>query len=136
MKKLLFFAAVFCLGFSSVAQEDTEFRKDLMEFVEAQSGGTMDAALDQVMAMIPADKHEAFMKDVKAKMPSMYEQSADLYLKILGKEDLKKMFEFYETPAGQRILEKTPELTSKGIEMGQQWAMTNLQPILQKYMGQ
>jgi len=136
MKKLLFFAAVFCLGFSSVAQEDKEFRKDLMEFVEAQSSGTMDAALSQVMTMIPADKHDAFKKEVKAKMPEMYKQSVDLYMKVIGKEDLMKMMEFYDTPAGQRILEKTPEMTSKSMEMGQTWAMTNLQPIMQKYMGQ
>ncbi len=136
MKKLLVAIALVSISFSGFAQEDAEFKAELKELIEAQAGATMDSALDQVITMIPADKQEAFKKEVAAKMPSMYEKSVDLYIEVIGKEDLKKMLAFYDTPAGQRILEKTPELMTKSMQLGQTWAMTNLQPIIQKYMAQ
>jgi len=135
MKKLLFFATVLCLGFTSVAQEDSAFTKELKDFVEVQSGANIDAALTQVMPMIPEAKREDFKKELKSEMKGMYGEIAEIYIEKVGKEDLNKMLEFYKTPAGKNILEKTPDVIEASMSLNQKYMM-KLQPLIQKYMGQ
>ena len=119
------------LSFTSFAQDD--FKTEMLNFVEVQSGSTMDAALSQVMPMIPEGKREAFKKELKTEMSGLYSEIADIYIEKVGKEDLQKMFDFYETPAGKNILEKTPAVVEASMSLNQKYMM-KLQPIMQKYM--
>ena len=131
MKKLILSAGLVMLSFTSFAQDD--FKTEMLNFVEVQSGSTMDAALSQVMPMIPEGKREAFKKELKTEMSGLYSEIADIYIEKVGKEDLQKMFDFYETPAGKNILEKTPAVVEASMSLNQKYMM-KLQPIMQKYM--
>ena len=84
--------------------------------------------------MIPEANREAFKKEMSAEMDKMYEKTLNIYIETIEKDDIKKMLEFYETPAGARVLEKTPTLMTKSTEMSQKWAMESIMPIVQKYM--
>lgn len=132
MKKLILSAGLVMLSFASFAQDS--FKEDLTTLIKAQSGAAIEANMQQVYTMIPEANREAFKKEMNAEMEKMYVKSLDIYIETMGKEDLKKMLEFYETPAGTRILEKTPELMTKSTEMSQKWAMESIMPIVQKYM--
>lgn len=131
MKKLILSAGLVMLSFTSFAQDD--FKTEMLNFVEVQSGSTMDAALSQVMPMIPEGKREAFKKELKTEMSGLYSEIADIYIEKVGKEDLQKMLNFYETPAGKNILEKTPAVVEASMSLNQKYMM-KLQPIMQKYM--
>ena len=131
MKKLILSAGLVMLSFTSFAQDD--FKTEMLNFVEVQSGSTMDAALSQVMPMIPEGKREAFKKELKTEMSGLYSEIADIYIEKVGKEDLQKMLDFYDTPAGKNILEKTPAVVEASMSLNQKYMM-KLQPIMQKYM--
>ena len=119
------------LSFASFAQDD--FKTEMLNFVEVQSGSTMDAALSQIMPMIPEGKREAFKKELNEEMKGMYSEIADIYIEKVGKEDLQKMLDFYETPAGKNILEKTPAVVEASMPLNQKYMM-KAQTIVQKYM--
>jgi len=131
MKKLIVSAGLVMLSFSSFAQED--FKTEMLNFVEVQYGSNMDAALIQVMPMIPEANREAFKKELKAEMKGMYVEIVDIYIEKVGKEDLQKMLDFYETPAGKNILAKTPDVVEATMSLNQKYMM-KLQPVMQKYM--
>lgn len=131
MRKLILSAGLVMLSFASFAQDD--FKTEMLNFVEVQSGSTMDAALSQVMPMIPEGKREAFKKELNEEMKGMYSEIADIYIEKVGKEDLQKMLDFYDTPAGKNILEKTPAVVEASMSLNQKYMM-KLQPIMQKYM--
>ena len=95
----------------------------------------MDAALSQVMPMIPEGERENFKNDLNAELKDMYGDITDIYIEKLGKEDLQKMLDFYDTPAGKRILEKTPAVIEGSMSLSQKY-MAKLQPIVMKYVQQ
>jgi len=131
MKKLILSAGLVMLSFASFAQDD--FKTEMLNFVEVQSGSTMDAALSQIMPMIPEAKREDFKKELNEEMKGMYSEIADIYIEKVGKEDLQKMLDFYETPAGKNILEKTPAVVEASMPLNQKYMM-KAQTIVQKYM--
>lgn len=131
MKKIILSVGLVMLSFTTFAQD--EFRDDMLNFVQVQSGSTMDAALSQVMPMIPEANRETFKKELNAEMKGMYVDIVDIYIEKVGKEDLQKMLDFYETPAGKNILAKTPDVVEASMALNQKYMM-KLQPIMQKYM--
>ena len=52
-----------------------------------------------------------------------------LYAGTYTEEELDGIVTFYKSPVGQRMIEKTPELTAKSTQITQQ-KMTELQPVL------
>ena len=135
MKKFLLAIALVSISFAGFAQEDAEFKAELTKFVEVQSGASMDAALSQVMPMIPEGERENFKNDLNAELKDMYGDITDIYIEKLGKEDLQKMLDFYDTPAGKNILGKTPAIIEASSGLTQKY-MSKLQPIIMKYMQQ
>ena len=65
----------------------------------------------------------------------MYNDLADIYIEKIGKEDLTKMLNFYNTDAGKNILGKTPAIIEASSGLTQKY-MSKLQPIIMKYMQQ
>lgn len=59
------------------------------------------------------------------------------YAKAFSEEDVLAMIAFYETPTGQRLLQKMPELTQLGARVGMQEAQSKqgiLEQRLQAFM--
>ena len=59
----------------------------------------------------------------RARVSEMLEAAAIVYAKYFSADDLRALSAFYKTPAGQRLIEKTPlvarELTTVGGQFGQ-----------------
>lgn len=72
----------------------------------------------QYDALVPV-MEEAF----KARVSEMIDAAAIVYAKNFSADDLHALSAFYKTPAGQRLLQKTPavaqELTTVGTKFGQ-----------------
>ncbi|WP_121667620.1 DUF2059 domain-containing protein [Mesonia aquimarina] len=134
MKKIIFSLAFISIGFAGMAQE--EYKEETLEVIKIQSGGQFEALIDQFKAGIPDRNKEAFVSEVKAELPALYEQLADIYMQVYSKEDIDKIMDFYNSPIGQKIQKQTPKLLEKSTLIGQQWGMQKLQPIITKYRQQ
>ncbi|SHI32486.1 hypothetical protein SAMN04488096_101125 [Mesonia phycicola] len=137
MKKLLIAVAFVGLSFSGFAQEETEFKKELLNFVKLNTGSedAISPYIDQMAAGLPDRNKEAFKSEIKAELDGMYSQLVDVYIENVPKEDLEKMIEFYQTPAGKSVLSATPQVLAKNISLTQ-GLMMKFQNIFQKYSAQ
>lgn len=132
MKKLLFvfaFALASQFGFS---QED--FKADVKKVIEMSgANASMDAAKGQVLAMVPSDKQEDFIKEFDVIVNSITEQQVKNFMEVYTHDDVKEMMKFYESPVGKKIQEKAPILAEKAMAM-QQANMMQIQSLVMKYM--
>ncbi|MDR6302199.1 DUF2059 domain-containing protein [Mesonia maritima] len=138
MKKLIFTLAIASISFASFAQEKAEkstLEKELIEYIDAQSQGGIMKALDMFKERIPDRNKAAFEQELRVELKSFNEHVASFYMDELGEKDVQALVDFYNTPAGKRILEKTPAITEETMEYSQTWA-SKIQPIMQKYMNQ
>jgi hypothetical protein len=134
MKKV--FLALLFVGVTQLGMaQDEAFKKDVMKLVELSgSTGSMKAAKDQILKMIPQDKQAAFSKDFDAAMPSLYEKMTKIYMEVYTKEDIKGILAFYETPVGKKMATKSGLLVEKCMTAGQEWAAETVQGMMMKYM--
>ncbi|EGU39628.1 hypothetical protein VII00023_12753 [Vibrio ichthyoenteri ATCC 700023] len=68
------------------------------------------------------------------------QQVVDLYAETFTEQDIQNMIQFYQTPTGQKTIEKAPELAKMGAQFGmveaqkkQQQLMEKLTPFLEKH---
>lgn len=132
MKNLLIaFTLIFSL--SITAQEQSEFKKETIQFIKMTgSADLFTSAIDQVGAMVPADKKEAYKKEARATLDDLYSDLADIYMKEFTHEDVKELVAFYKTDLGKKLASKQGLLAQKGMSAGQSWGM-GLSQIAQKY---
>lgn len=135
MKKALSFLFLIFIGFHSQAQEKTDLHQKAIELIKMTSGQQFDVMLDPIVKMVPEDKRKAFKEEVTTSLESLYGQMAQVYTEEFTEAEIDKILAFYHTPVGEKMREITPELTRKGMEIGQQWGQ-ELQPIMMKYMQQ
>lgn len=133
MKKVVVLIALF-VGFIGFSQEDSAYKADALELVKLQSEGRVEAMLEPLKNRIPAADQEAFLKDVKASFPALYEKTAKVYMESYSHEEIKEILAFHNSPIGKRIQEETPVITQKSVAFSKEWAKNHLRPIIMKYM--
>lgn len=132
MKKLIILAAIL-IGCSMSAQEVSSFEKKTVELIKMTSGQQFEIMMDPLVKMVPEEKQEDFMKELKESTSDLYAEMAKIYMESFTEAEIDKILEFYNTPVGQKMVASLPEITKKGMELGQAWGM-KLQPIMTKYM--
>ena len=131
--KNLFLLLAFIFSITVNAQSQAEFKKETIEFIKLTgSADLFDSAIDQVGAMVPADKKEAYLKEAKGTLNDLYSQLADIYMEEFTQDDVKELVAFYKTELGQKLASKQGLLAQKGMSAGQKWGM-GLSQIAQKY---
>ncbi len=135
MKKALCFLFLIFIGFNSQAQEKTDLHQKSIELIKMTSGQQFEIMLDPIIKMVPEGNRTAFKDEVVASLESLYGELAAVYTEEFTEAELDQILAFYNTPVGEKMRAITPELTKKGMEIGQQWGQ-ELQPIMMKYMQQ
>lgn len=131
--KNLFLSLSLIFSMTAFAQAQSDFKKETIEFIKLTgSADLFDSAIDQVGAMVPADKKDAYLKEAKATLTDLYSQLADIYMEEFTQEDVKELVAFYKTDLGQKLASKQGLLAQKGMSAGQKWGM-GLSQIAQKY---
>ena len=141
--KSLFFALTLCLSFSitSNAQTDTTYAKVLSEMLEVTGAeANFDVAMNQVFAMSKAqfdNIDEEMWTELenelrKVSFKELMDMFTPVYQKHLSVEDLQATIDFYKTPAGKRIAEKTPLITSETMVIAQKWGMELSSKVMKK----
>jgi len=59
-------------------------------------------------------------------------QIADLYAETFTHDEIKAITKFYQTPAGQKLVEKSPELAKLGARFGMEEAQRKQKELLEK----
>lgn len=114
--------------------QDEALKKDVMRLIEANgSNAQMKMAKDQILKMIPAEKHSAFIVEFDATLPSLYDKLAKVYMDTYTKDDIKAMLAFYDTPVGKKMQSKNAEIMEKSQTAAQEWGQ-GLQGMMMKYM--
>lgn len=134
MKKLVLAGALlFCVQFASA--QTTDFKKDVITYLQASgSASQMTTVLEPLLEQMTDENKAAFTKELDQIMPSLYDKMAESLMRFYTHDDIKQMNEFYNSPVGKKIQATTPKMTKEMMEVGQQWAMTELQTVLMKYM--
>lgn len=59
-------------------------------------------------------------------------QIADLYSDTFSQSEIEEIIEFYQTPTGRKLVNKSPELTKLGAQIGMEEAQRKQQQLLEK----
>ncbi|ESU29542.1 hypothetical protein FLJC2902T_00070 [Flavobacterium limnosediminis JC2902] len=134
MKKVILTFAFVLVANLGMAQTNEAFKKDVLKLIEVTgSAGQMKVAKDQILKMVPKEKHAAFLVEFEATMPALYDKMAEIYMQEYTQEDIKAILKFYETPIGKKMSEKAGIIAEKNMAAGQEWGM-GLQGMMMKYM--
>ena len=132
MKKLVCLLLIAFSGVSLSAQESNSFEQKTINLIKLTAGQQFEIMTEPLVNMVPEHNREAFKKDLTESTNGLYSKMANIYMESFTEEEVDKILEFYATPVGKKLVKVTPELTKKGMELGQAWGM-ELQPLIAKY---
>lgn len=107
--------------------------------IDKQFSMVIDQSLDaQIKANPQLGPYRATLKqffDKYMSWDSLKDELVTSYANTFTEKELKEIIAFYKTPAGKKLVEKTPELTSQGMQRGMrrlQEHQVELQQMLQQ----
>jgi uncharacterized protein len=138
-----FFTLVFFLISTmgiALAQTDVEYKAALRKMFEASGQReTFKATIPQIITMFKQQKSgvpdaiwDEFAKEAESSIDEIFDMLTPVYEKHLTLADVKKITEFYQSPSGKKLAEKTPLITQESMAVGQQWGMKLGQKLMQK----
>ncbi|MCB7480664.1 DUF2059 domain-containing protein [Christiangramia sediminis] len=133
MKKIIFTLSFLAISLTSFAQEASSFEAKAVKLIKLTAGQQFDIMTEPIIKMVPEENREAFKKELAESTQGLYTKMAAVYTESFTEEEIDKILAFYATPVGEKMVAVTPELTKKGMEIGQAWGM-ELQPLMAKYM--
>ncbi len=133
MKKIILSLSFLVIGLSSFAQQGNTLEDKAVKLIKLTAGQQFDIMTEPIVKMIPEENRDAFKKELTASTQDLYLKMATVYTESFTEQELDKILAFYDTPVGKKMVAITPELTKKGMEIGQAWGM-ELQPLMAKYM--
>lgn len=132
MKRTIYFVAFLLIGYTGFGQEKSEYKEKARNLIELTSAGQFDVLVQPLINMVPQEKRAAFKADIQASMDELYDQLVMVYMDAYTEEEIDAIMAFYNTPVGKKMVAKTPEITQRSMQIGQQWGM-KLQPLIRKY---
>ena len=137
-------AAIVAAGASGARADDKSHKKaaeDLLKVmqVEQQLDTSIAQSLDMQMKANPAlaTKRPAMEKFFKKHMSyaSLKPDLVKMYADAFTEQELNQIRDFYLTPAGQKMVEKSPELMVKGMQIGAKRVQDNMGELQQMLSG-
>lgn len=141
MKKIFLIAFITITASSAFAQDKTSYQNMVKKMLEANgSEGAFKAGIKQMFSMfreqksnVPSEVWNSFEAEFeKTSMDDLSVMLAPVYEKHLTEADLKKIIEFYETPAGKKFATATPLIMQESMQVGQEWGMKIAQQVMKK----
>ncbi|WP_299806735.1 DUF2059 domain-containing protein [uncultured Shewanella sp.] len=124
---------------SSAETASEESVKQLMHKTGAGELGiqAMNQMLPALKNIIP-DAPEAFWTDYLAEFnpEDLVEMTVPIYQKYLTEEEVQALNDFYDTPAGKKLIKVQPLIMQESMMAGQQWGQAVAQDVMTKYQMQ
>lgn len=132
MKNLFCSLFFLVMGFTAFSQQEDSFEAKSIKLIKMTAGQQFDIMTEPLLNMVPEENREAFKNELARSTNELYKKMAAVYTESFTEEEIDKILAFYNTAVGKKMVEITPELTKKGMEIGQAWGM-ELQPLIAKY---
>jgi len=139
MKKLFLIVLVIFGSWVSAARADVSPEKKIeiekmlrltgMEKLVNQMMAQMITSFKTMNTHVPEEFWTKFQKQMDSR--ELIDKMIPLYDKYYSLQDLKAANTFYESPAGQRILSVTPQITQEAMKIGQAWGQEKAQEVEQ-----
>ncbi|GIU10238.1 MULTISPECIES: DUF2059 domain-containing protein [unclassified Shewanella] len=134
---LLPLLATFAFSHNAFAEQaSAESVKHLMNKTGAGELGVqaMNQMLPALKNLIP-DAPEAFWTDYLSEFnpEDLVEMTVPIYQKYLTEEEVQALNDFYDTPAGKKLIKVQPLIMQESMMAGQQWGQAVAQDVMTKY---
>lgn len=140
MKTILFAVFTF-ISVTTMAQSGESYSQVMKKYLIATNTlKNMQAMVPQILKPfqesspnVPKEfwdsAKEEILKDVVNQMTDML---TPIYQKYLTQKELEDVLAFYESPAGKKISDVTPNITTEAIQVGQNWGVSIISKIQAK----
>ncbi|MCE9544095.1 MAG: DUF2059 domain-containing protein [Planctomycetia bacterium] len=103
--------------------------------MEEMMGKSIDAMIEQQVHVNPAIARfrgvmSAFLRK-HMNWATIEPDMTKIYMQEFNEDEIKKMTAFYETPLGQKVITKTPQMLAKGAALGQSRVQANIAELQQ-----
>lgn len=136
MKVVILALGILLIGHTASGQiNDPSYQMKVKELMDIQMGQGLitDQMTQQILPDIPVDKREDFKKDMRLMMDKSMAKISDIYMEVYTKEEVDALLGFYNSPIGQQIQKKLPEVMKKSTVL-QQELIPEIMPIMEKYL--
>lgn len=136
MKNLILAFSILFMGYSASGQiTDPTYKTKIKTLMDIQMGQGLiiDEMMKQITPNIPTESRAEFKKEFEMIMDKSMDKIADVQMEVFTKEEVDALLEFYNSPIGQQIQKKLPQIMMKTSKMQQELTM-ELMPIMQKYI--
>lgn len=132
MKKIVLAFAMMLVCQFSFAQD--AFKNDTKKYMNLSGQmKTFELLTNELVSNVVESKRPDFEKELKASMLVLVDKMADMYMTEFTHDDVKKLIQFYESPIGKKLSDKSEVLFEKGQKVGEEWSV-GLQGLMMKYM--
>ncbi len=154
MKKAYIFIIVLALTFVQIARAEENARRQLAEEllslmdiqrnIEQTFEAVKEMQMPQLKSISPPDvdtdraqarqaRHEQMMNLIAKEMSwdKLKDDYISIYADTFTEEELKGLIEFYKGPLGRKLIEKTPELTKRSMQLSQK-KMADIMPKIEE----
>ncbi len=118
-------------GFSPKLQAQEASQEEIIEFLKVMGAkqqmlNSMDLMISNfkeiyASAGVPENFWDNFRKEVVENLDDVLGELALVYQKHYTQEEIKALTVFYESPLGQKLLEKTPIVQQESFAVGKAW---------------
>ena len=137
MKKTILLAAFFIISFQVFCQQPAtkENVRTLLELTGSAKLGAivMENMMNSFKQSLPAVPNE-FWQDFKAELKSdtLIDLLVPIYTNHYSNEEILKIIEFYKTPLGKKVIEKTPLIMQESYAVGEEWGKKAAEQVVRK----
>lgn len=116
----------------SLAQADSKYSNTLKTMFEVSgTSESYQAVIKQTVNMLKQQHSEVSVEVwndlekefLKTSLEDLVDLLVPVYNKYLDQNDLEKIIDFYQTPAGKKLAGSTPLIMQESMQIGQQWGM-------------
>jgi len=140
MKTILFVVFVF-ISVTTMAQSVDSYSQVMKKYLIATNTlKNMQAMVPQMLKPfqehspnVPKEFWDSFYEELlNDAVNQMTEMLTPIYQKYLTQKELEDVLAFYESPAGKKISDVTPDITKEAVQVGQTWGASMVTKIQAK----
>ena len=140
--KLAIIPLLAILSFSTEVYAEPASAESVKQLMNKTGAGelgvqAMNQMLPALKNMVP-EAPEAFWKDYMAEFnpEDLIEMTVPIYQKYLTEAEVQALNDFYDTPAGKKLIKVQPLIMQESMMAGQQWGQAAAQDVMNKYQTQ
>ena len=130
MKNTILVLFLFGALFVSHAQANKKDVKNLLEVSGVTS--KYELIVDQFSDQLPKESQANFKKDVQIYIDKLINKEVEQYAAAFSQDEILKLIEFYKSPLGIKLLQKTSEIDNT-LEQEIDNNQAELQSVIMKY---